>query len=111
MNDVLSVTNRRAALTPGNTSEGGAFETTFRPSWFPTRNLEIDFPVGWTTTFLGDSEYDQSAAGTSTYDIGLVGIYKNNLTFGVNYQRYAGPPNRQSNIDRDFATFYIDKTF
>jgi len=112
VNDVVSVTNRKAALTPDNTSESAGFELTFTPNWFPTPNIEVELPLGWTTTFVGDSQYDQLAnAGTSTYDIGLEGVYKNNLTFGVNYQRYAGPPNRQSNIDRDFATLYIDKTF
>ncbi len=112
LNDVIGVTARKEALTPGNTSEGGGFEATFTPNWFPTPNVEVELPLGITTTFLGDSEYDTSeTAGASTYDIGLTGVYKQNLTFGVNYQRYAGPPDRQGNLDRDFATVYIDKTF
>ena len=112
LNDVVGAIKREAALTPGGTREGGAFEGTFTPSWFPTPNIEIEFPVGITTTFLGRSVYDfGTAAGDSTYDIGLESVYKNNLTFGVTYQRYAGPPGRQPYLDRDFATFYVDKTF
>jgi len=112
LNDVVGNIKNKAALQAGGTREGGSFEATFTPSWFPTPNIEVEFPVGITTTFLGKSVYDYAtAAGDSTYDIGLEGVYKNNLTFGVNYQRYAGPPNRQSYLDRDFATFYIDKTF
>ena len=111
-NDVLDVTARKAALTPGNTSESANFELTFTPSWYPTPNIQVELPLGYTTDFLGDSQYDQSAwAGTSVYDIGLAGVYKNNLTFGVTYQRYAGPADREAYLDRDFATFYVDKTF
>jgi hypothetical protein len=112
LNDVVGATAREAALTPGNTSQGGKFEVTFTPSWFPVQNLEVEFPLGYTNAFMGDSQYDNSEyAGEVTYDIGLEGVYKQNLTFGVNYQRYSGPPDRQSYLDRDFATFYVDKTF
>lgn len=111
LNKVLSVTKNKAALVPGNTSEGGSFEIVCSPNWFPRADVEILTPVGWTTTFLGDSQYDGSAAGNSTYNIGIQAIYKANLTVGVNYQRYAGTPARQSTLDRDFVTFYIQRTF
>jgi hypothetical protein len=111
LNDVTSVNRHAENLVAGNTSEGGQYELVATPNWFPTSSLEVEIPIGWSTTFLGDSQYDGSAAGTSTYDIGLEGIYKNNLSFGMNYQRYAGPPNRESNLDRDFVTFYVQRTF
>jgi hypothetical protein len=111
LNKVLSVTQNKAALLPGNTSEGGSFEAVFTPNWFPRADIEIETPVGWTTTFLGDSEYDGSAAGVSTIDVGAEAIYETNLTLGVNYQRYAGPPNRQANLDRDFVTLYVQRVF
>lgn len=111
LNDVLSVTKNKAALIRGNTSEGGGFEGVITPNWFPRSNIEIETPVGWTTTFLGDSQYDSSAAGTGTIDVGLEAVYNANLTVGVNYQRYYGPPNRQGNLDRDFLTAYVQRTF
>jgi hypothetical protein len=111
-NDVLDVTARKAALTPGNQPASAGFELTFTPSWFPTPDIEVELPLGWTTQVAGDSQYDIGEwAGASVYDIGLAGVYKNNLTFGVNYQRYSGPKDREAYVDRDFATFYVDKTF
>ncbi len=111
LNKVLGVTKNKQNLAPGNTSEGGAFEITFSPSWFPLNDVEVDLPLGWTTTFMGDSQYDGSAAGTGAIDIGVKAIYKANLTVGFNYQRYYGPSNRQALLDRDFATFYVQRTF
>lgn len=111
LNDVVSVTKNKAVLLPGYTNEGGGFEVVFAPNWFPLAAVEIETPIGWTKTFLGDSRFDQSAAGASTIDVGIEAIYKSNLTVGINYQRYAGPPNRQANLDRDFLTFYVQRTF
>ncbi len=111
-NDVLDVTARKAALTPGNNPASAGFELTFAPSWYPSPNIQVELPLGWTTQVAGDSQYDIGEwAGASIYDVGLEGVYKNNLTFGVNYQRYAGPRDREPYVDRDFATFYVDKTF
>jgi hypothetical protein len=111
LNEVTNISKNRGALVPGNTSEGGSFEGTFEPNWFPRSNIEIEAPIGWTTTFLGDSQYDDSAAGTGTIDVGLEAIFNAQLSVGVNYQRYYGPLNRQGNLDRDFLTFYASRTF
>jgi hypothetical protein len=110
-NDVLSVTENKAALVPGNTNMGGAFEGTYTPSWFPLANVEVETPVGWTTTFIGDSKYDGSHAGTGTIDVGALAIINSTLTVGLSYQRYYGAINRQALLDRDFATFYVQKVF
>ena len=116
-NKVVSVTSHKSSLMAGNDSVGGSFEVTFTPTWYPRSDVEVDMPIGWTNTFLGDSQYGQTiyaaqaTAGSSTIDMGLKAIYKNNLTLGANYQRYAGPPNRQALIDRDFVTVYLQKTF
>jgi hypothetical protein len=109
-NKVLSYT-RKNALVPGNTSYGASFEVVFVPNWFPTSTVEIETPFGITNTFLGDSQYTGAAAGTSTYDVGVKAVYKNNYTLGLNYQRYAGPANRQALLDRDFVTAYMQLNF
>lgn len=116
-NKVVSVTSHKTSLLPGNNSVGGSFEVTFTPAWYPRSDIEVQTPIGWTNTFLGDSQYGQTiyaaqaTAGSSTIDMGVQAIYKNSLTLGANYQRYAGPPNRQALIDRDFVTVFVQKTF
>lgn len=118
VNDVVGYTANRQNLAAGLTREGASFEGTVTPAWFPTSGIEVDAPVGWSTTFVGDSAYDASVAGSGTIDVGLKGIYKSNLTFGINYQRYYGPTGydagqvtRQSYLDRDFVSLYIQRSF
>jgi hypothetical protein len=105
------VNKNKPALVPYQTSDGAGLNLSVTPNWYPRADLEIETPVSWATTYVGKSEYSGVDAGTSTYDIGIKAVYRNNLTVGLNYQRYAGPPNRQAYLDRDFATFYIQDTF
>lgn len=116
MNKILGYSRFKSNVLPNTTTGGGSFEMTVTPDWFPIAGLEVDMPVGWTATFLGDSAYTGTNAGTGTIDVGIKGIYKANLTFGVNYQRYYGADTplatpRQPNLDRDFVTLYVQKTF
>jgi hypothetical protein len=115
MNEILGYSRFKENLQPGTTRGGGSFEATVTPDWFPIPGLEVDLPIGWTTTFLGDSAFTSSNAGTGTIDVGIKGIYKANLTFGVNYQRYYGTGTladpRQPDLDRDFVTVYVQRTF
>ena len=111
MNEILGFSEYKQNRLPGTTRGGGAFEATVTPDWFPASGIEIDFPVGLTSTFLGDSAFTSSNAGTGTIDVGVKAIYKSNLTLGVNYQRYYGPVFRQPDLDRDFVTAYIQRSF
>jgi hypothetical protein len=110
-NDVLGVSHDKEVLLPGTTRGGGSFDIGWTPQYFPRSDLEVDFPVSYNVNFLGDSQFSGLNAGTATIDVGVKGIYKTNLNFGITYQRYAGPPNRQADIDRDFAQLYIQRTF
>ncbi len=111
LNDVLGVTKNKAALAAGHTRDGGSFDVAWTPQYFPRSDLEVDFPVSYNVNFQGDSEFSGLNAGTATIDVGVKAIYKANFNFGITYQRYAGPPNRQANIDRDYAELYFQKTF
>jgi hypothetical protein len=107
---IVSITENRLNLAAG-TDEGAGTEIVFDPNWFPLGDLELETPVGWSETFIGHSRFDSSNAGTGTIDLGLKFTYKSNLQFGFNYQRYYGSVIRQGNLDRDFATLYVNKTF
>jgi hypothetical protein len=112
VNDVFGVTKNESALTPGRTSEGAHFEITASPTYYPVQNLSVSFPVGWSTSFVGNSQYDATEnAGTGTIDVGIKAVYRHLWIMGINYQRYYGSPERQANIDRDFATLYLQRSF
>lgn len=112
MNKVLTVTRNRENLEPGRTAQGASFEITFEPSYYPLPNLEVEFPIGWTTAFYGKSQYDSTEnAGTGTIDVGITGVYRSVWTMGLNYQRYYGSASGEPYLDRDFATLFLQYSF
>lgn len=111
-NDVVSVTANRDNIVPGTTNDGGSTEMVLDPNWYPMPNLELDTPIGWSESYIGDSKFDGGEqAGTGTFNASMRFTYKANLQFGVNYQLYYGSINREPLVDRDFITVYINKTF
>jgi len=110
-NKVVSITENRAALAPGD-DEGMGSDIEVEPNFFPTGDLEMQFPVSWRPQFIGKSpRFDAASAGTGTINVGVDFTYKSNLDLTINYKHFYGSPGRQTYFDRDFVTAELQRTF
>ena len=80
----------------------------------PGLDVSPSLGLGW--NFMGKSP-DTDAFNNTGIDrggditIGIGGTYLNRWTGGIDYTNYIGPPGRDSNADRDFVSFNIERTF
>lgn len=111
-NKVVAVTRNPQQLVAGSTDAGAQFVINISPTyyWFPQTAISPSF--SWGNAFVGHSRYDASEqAGTGDFSMGISAVYRTVWTVGLAYTRHYGSPIHQGAIDRDFATFNIQRAF
>jgi hypothetical protein len=115
MDHVISVDKNKAELAPGRQATAGAFEVILQPTYYDVLpSLEIDFPIGITYNFLGNSEMDQSIQhGTGSFTFGVKATYQTTWIATLTYKDYLGKPNTSYNglADRGYLSLQLQHSF
>jgi hypothetical protein len=119
--DVIRVTDNKALLAPGRTSNAASVVFEVEPAFFEVLpNLELQFPVSVTDNFAGNSQVQTSMNhGTGYYSMSVVATYRESWDASLNYQGYFGKPGGNPTepgvaaypVDRAYVSLNLQHTF
>jgi hypothetical protein len=119
--DVIRVTDNKALLAPGRTSNAASIVFEVEPAFFEVLpNLELQFPVSVTDNFAGNSQVQTSMNhGTGYYSMSVVATYRESWDASLNYQGYFGKPGGNPTepgvaaypVDRAYVSLNLQHTF
>ncbi|WP_409525038.1 DUF1302 domain-containing protein [Nitrincola sp. MINF-07-Sa-05] len=130
-NRVVSIDKNPNALDPNTTRDAWAMRMIFSPAYFQVLpGLDLELPVGLGYNFGGRSgavaNMNGGASNGGDFSLGVHGTYRNTWKFGASYLRFLGdefsfvtPQNsaapalsfKQTRGDRDFLSFYVQRSF
>jgi hypothetical protein len=119
--DVIRVTDNKALLAPGRTSNAANIDLEVEPAYFEVLpDLELQFPVSVNYDFAGNSQAQISMNhGTGFWSAGIVATYKESWDASLNYQGYFGKPGLNPAVpetsasapDRAYVSLNLQHTF
>lgn len=118
-NHVLSITKNAAAFDPTRTRTAVGFRGVMEASYFQVvPGIDLTVPIGLGYNPLGKSgvatKFNSGGNGTTRggdVSIGLTALYQQTWRAGVNYTHYYGNHATQTQLDRDFVSFTIQRSF
>jgi hypothetical protein len=115
LDHVISVDKNKDELATGRQATAGAAEVILQPTYYDVLpSLEIDFPIGLTYDYLGNSEMDQSIQhGTGNITFGIKATYQTTWIATLTYKDYFGKPNTSYNglADRGYLSLQLQHSF
>ena len=119
--NVFRVTDNKALLAPGRTSQAADLDVEVEPAFFEVLpNLELQFPVSVSYNFAGNSEVQTSMNhGTGSYSASIVATYRESWDASLNYVGYFGkagnnatvPETSAEAVDRSYISLNLQHTF
>ena len=119
--NVFRVTDNKALLAPGRSSQAASIDAEVEPAYFEVLpNLELQFPVSVSYNIAGNSEVQTAMNhGTGSYSMSIVATYRENWDASLNYVGYFGRagtnptvPNISADpVDRSYMSLNLQHTF
>ena len=118
--NVFRVTQNKALLMPGRSSNSASIDAEVEPAYFEVLpNLELQFPVSLSYNVAGNSEWNAGMNhGTGTATASIVATYLQNWTAQLSYTQYFGKvgtnatqPQIQGMADRSYLSLNLSHTF
>jgi hypothetical protein len=114
---LINVTDNDSALDPTCNHYAMGFRVQFAPAYYqvcPNLDLSVPITVGYNP--VGKSPVDPifnvtDADRGGDFSVGLVATYKQVWHGGISYTNYFGSVSTNPFVDRDFLSFYVQRTF
>jgi hypothetical protein len=116
-NYLMETTNNSAALDPTRDRHAFGFRGVFEPAYYQVLSgLDLTVPIGLGYNPKGKSSVDPIFNGGGAdkggdWNVGIKVTYLQTWYAGLTYTSYFGDEETQKLADRDFISFYIQRTF
>ncbi len=116
-NYLVNTTKNPEALDPTRDRNALGFRMLFEPAYYQVfSGVDLTVPIGLGYNPLGKSSVDPifnggGADNGGDWNVGIKVTYLQAWKFGLTYTNYFGNAQTQTLADRDFISFYIQRTF
>jgi hypothetical protein len=116
-NYLVDTTKNPRALDPTRDRHAVGFRLLFEPAYYQVfSGVDLTVPIGLGFNPMGKSSVDPIFNGGGAdeggdWNVGVKLTYLQNWKFGLTYTSYFGDEETQTLADRDFISFYVQRTF